>query len=266
MNGWGVFSTLRVLEGVLFAYERHYSRMKRDAERMRVPFEHSAEHLYGELLRLVEANDAREATLRVCVVRNRGGLFESPILADKTDLVAFTADVRNWGAGVKLSYVANGRHGASPFAGAKVTSWAQNLTLYEEARERGFDEVILLNEEGEVSECTSANIFTIQGDRVLTPPLNTSGCLPGVTRAIVLDELKVAGLSITEQPLTPSELEASNQVFITSTTRDLLPVMEIDGEPMRQDEFRLRLLQDAFVKRRSEYISQKARRSELSLA
>lgn len=263
LNGWGVFSTLRVSDGVLFAYERHYDRMKHDAARMRVPFELSSKDLHSRLVELVEANHAAESTLRVSVVRNKGGLFESPGLTRETDLVAFTADLRGWGSGVKLSYVPNGRHGASPFAGAKVTSWAQNLTWYEEAHERGFDEVILLNEYGQISECTSANIFAIQGDSVVTPPLRTSGCLPGVTRALLLEEINVPGLKISERELSPSELEDSDQVFITSTTRDLLPVLEIDGTRLEQESQRLQSLQDAFMQLRLAYVAARSRREHI---
>src|SRR5579863_2227194 len=75
MNGWGVFSTIRVQDGVLFAFERHYARMRRDAERMRVPFEPTPAELEETLLTLVAANEARDATLRVAVVRNQGNPF-----------------------------------------------------------------------------------------------------------------------------------------------------------------------------------------------
>lgn len=255
LNGWGIFSTLRVCQGVLFAYERHYRRMASDARLLRVPFELSADALHDSLLELVSANDAQNATLRVCIVRNTGGLFQSPGLTRATDLVAFTADLNDWGTGVKLTYVPQGRHGASPFAGAKVTSWAQNLTLYEQAHEDGFDEVILLNEEGQVSECTSANIFAIQGDKVVTPPLSTSGCLPGVTRALLLEEIRVEALCLEEKEISPSELEASDGVFITSTTRDLLPVLEIEGTAISQAPEKLEHLRREFQKYRAVYVS-----------
>jgi len=262
MNGWGVFSTLRVSDGVLFAFERHYERMGRNAERLHVPFKFSESGLETALLSLVKANQAFDATLRVAVVRNRGGLFESPSLARDAELIAFTADLTNWGDGVKLSYMPHARYGASPFAGTKITSWAQNLTWYEEAHERGFDEFILLNENGEISECTSANIFVIQEDRVWTPPVETSGCLPGVTRAVLLEEVQLPGLTIAERELTPSELEDSDQVFITSTTRDLLPVLELNHEPLHQDRDTLKLLQEAFLSYRAKYTASRPRHGE----
>jgi branched-chain amino acid aminotransferase len=255
LNGWGVFSTLRVCNGVLFAFDRHYRRMARDAELLHVPFEIAPDALRKLLLGLVEANQATNATLRVAMVRNRGGLFESPQISRDADLVAFTADLINWGEGVRLAYVPNGRFAASPFAGAKITSWAQNLTWYEEAHQRGFDEVILLNEHGQVSECTSANIFAIREDGVWTPPLGTSGCLPGVTRAILLEEIQARGFTIAERELSPSELEDSDQVFITSTTRDLLPVLSIDDVALEQDRPSLAVLQQAFSQYRDSYVT-----------
>src|SRR4051794_12319139 len=72
LSGWGVFSTLRVASGILFEYERHYARMRYDAIRLRVPFEIPAESLEKSLLKLIEANRAFDATLRVAVVRNKG--------------------------------------------------------------------------------------------------------------------------------------------------------------------------------------------------
>ena len=71
---------------------------------------------------------------------------------------------------MRLGVVPQARHAASRFAGTKFTSWAMNLTMYDEAHDRGLDEVVLLNERDEVSECTSANIFIVEGDQVFTPP------------------------------------------------------------------------------------------------
>ena len=266
MNGWGIFSTLRVAQGVLFAYHRHYARMQRDAERMRVPFDLSPSDFQSQLHSLLDSNSAYDATLRVAVVRNRGGIFAGPKITHETDLIAFTADLQSWGTGVKLTYVPHGRYGASPFAGRKITSWAENLTWYEDAHQRGFDEVVLLNETGQVSECTSANIFAVYGDHVYTPPLETSGCLPGVTRALLLEEIRVPGITIAERELSPSDLEAADQVFITSTTRDLLPVFEVDHEPLHQDGRVLHLLQSAFAEYRSHFVANHSHRNEIFAA
>jgi len=233
LTGWGVFSTIRVYDGVMFAWERHFARMTHDAQKMRVPFPADAAWLEAQLYKLIQANGASNATLRVNVVRNHGGLFQGHAPTPEFDLLAFTANVYQWGDSVRLGVIPHGRHAANEFAGVKYTSWAQNLTWYERAHEQGLDEVVLLNERGEVSECTSANIFVAQGGSVYTPPL-TSGCLPGVTRAVLLEEIRPAsGLRVSEKTLFPADLESAEEVFITSTTRELLPVVEIQGLRMK---------------------------------
>ncbi len=232
LAGWGVFSTLRVHRGVLFAYERHFERMRRDAAALRVPFPPDPDYIRSRLLRLVEANRAQEATLRVAVVRNRGGAWAGPSERE-FDLIALTAELTDWGESVRLAVQPQARHAACPLAGLKTLSWAQNLAWLEQAQARGYDEVVLLNERGEVSECTSANIFVAQAGRVWTPPL-ASGCLPGVTRALLLEEVRVAGMSVEEKTLYPQDLEQAEEVFITSSTRDLLPVREIEGLAVRR--------------------------------
>ena|SRR5579884_2090928 len=257
MNGWGVFSTIRVANGVLFAWERHWARMKHDAERMRVPFPSREDELKSGLMRLIEANDARDATLRVVVMRNHGGLFEGPSIDRKYDIVAFTTRLADWGESVRLTIKTFARYAQNEFAGAKIASWAMNLAWYEEAHERGFDEVILLNERGEVSELTSANIFAVQGKRVLTPPLS-SGCLPGITRELLLDEVHADGISVHEEVLIPPDLEEADEVFVTSTTRDLLPVRFIEGLRVKHASQTTEALRTALCEYRENYIRRHA--------
>ena len=227
LAGWGVFSTLRVSRGVLFAFERHWARMKKDATNLRVPFPERPEWMEERLLRLVRANGAEDATLRVVIVRNQGGIWQGPV--DRSfDLIALTAGLTDWGGSVRLGLVPDARHSASRFAGTKVTAWGFNLTWYEEAHEQGLDEVVLLDENGHVSECTSANIFAVFGHEVLTPPLS-SGCLPGITRELLLNDVRVEPYTVAERELTPADLESADEVFITSTTRDVLPAESIAG-------------------------------------
>ena len=103
--------------------------------------------------------------------------LKGPAITRDFDVVAFTIDVVQWPLSVKLAVVPDGRHAANEFSGTKYISWAENLTRYERAHEQGLDEVILLNERREISECTSANVFVVDAaNRVWTPPL-TSGRL-----------------------------------------------------------------------------------------
>ncbi len=255
LSGWGVFSTVRVADGVLFAWERHWARMARDAALFHVPLPAGPDEVQRRLLELVEANQAPNATLRVVIVRNCGGTWEGPSTGRASDLIALMSDLKDWGAGVKLRYIPQGRHAACAFAGTKILSWSMNLAWYEEAHEMDFDEVILLNERGEVSECTSANIFIARGSQVWTPPLS-SGCLPGITREILLEEIHAPGFEISERTLVPSDLEQADEVFITSTTRGLLPVFEIGGKAVPNSGKAQEVLEAAFGKYVSGYVAQ----------
>ncbi len=255
LAGWGVFSTLRVAEGVLFAFERHWARIQRDAALFHVPLPEGPEVVRGRLLELVEANHAYDSTLRVAIVRNGGGMWAGPSTGRSSDLIALTADTKDWGRGVKLAVQTQARHAACEFAGAKILSWAMNLTWLENAQQRGFDEVILLNERGEVAECTSANIFIANGSQVWTPPLS-SGCLPGVTREVLLNEIRVPGIEVREKSLLPADLATADEVFITSTTRDLLPVLEIEGAKVGRTLAAQTALAAAFHGRLRQYVAE----------
>jgi len=114
-----------------------------------------------------------------------------------------------------------------------------------------------------VSECTSANIFAVLGTRAVTPPLATSGCLPGVTRALLLQEVAVPGITFEEGTLMPSDLAQSDLCFVTSTTRDLLPIWEIDHKPMALDSALMTRLQQAFVSYRANHVAAHARHKEV---
>lgn len=254
LNGWGVFTTIHVCDGVLFEWDRHWGRMHTDAQRIRVPFPQDKAALEERLYRLIDANHAFNATLRVSVIRNRGGIWVGPEVMRDFDVVAFTREPTQWNSPVKLSLVEQGRHAASPFAGTKYLSWAENLTIYEQAHHDGYDDALLLNERGEVSECTSANIFVANGDRVATPPLS-SGCLPGVTRALLLEEISAPGLEVVERVVFPADLEAADEVFITSSTRELLPVSTIQGLRIRSSHGVRDRLQAAFTEHVRNYIA-----------
>jgi branched-chain amino acid aminotransferase len=250
--GWGIFSTLKIVDGVLFAFDRHWARLRKDAELLRVPFPWSPAELESILLQVVEANQDLNATMRVLVTRNKGTMWGGPGVETDIDLVAFTAPRNEWGEAARLGVVPNARHAANRFSGAKSTSWSMNLVWHEEAHQQGLDEVVLLNERQEVSECTSANIFAVFGDTAVTPPLS-SGCLPGITRLLLLEDVKVPGITVAEQTLTLADLRRADSIFITSSTRDLLPVSAVDGVPTGQDQRVYRRLLDAFLAFEKQY-------------
>jgi branched-chain amino acid aminotransferase len=228
LSGWGLFTTMRVVEGIPFAFDRHWKRLSRDAQRTHCPFPFDEETVRGQLGEVLLANRVREGCVRIYVIYNQAGFWRSDENFPAADLLICSADLPPYREQVRLSVREHGRHAASPLAGVKVTSWLNNVWSLYEAQQAGYDEVILLNERGEVAECTAANIFCVMAGRVVTPPLS-SGCLEGVTRSIVLEVGPQAGVPVEERTLFPEDLHAADEVFVSSTNRNLIPVVEISG-------------------------------------
>jgi branched-chain amino acid aminotransferase len=226
LSGWGLFTTMRIFQGEAFAYERHWRRLEKDAGRIRLPFPFDPEQVRRHLGELLNTNQVVEGTARIYMIYNRVGLWQSDEPMPPVDLLLCTAELPAPPELARLGIAEHGRHAASPLAGVKVTSWLNNVWHLAEAQKQGWTEVVLLNERGEVAECTTANIFSVEGGKVTTPPLS-SGCLEGVTRSVLLEIAPRSGVPMVEQTLTLEDLYAADEVFITSTNRSLLGVSEI---------------------------------------
>jgi branched-chain amino acid aminotransferase len=228
ISGWGIFTTVRVFEGIPFAFERHWKRLERDANRTHIPFPFNADRVREQLGEVLRANHVKQGCARIYAIYNQVGFWRSGEELPPTDLIIYSADLPSYSQQARLGLREQGRHAASQLAGVKVTSWLVNVWSLQEAQRDGFDEVVMLNERGEVAECTAANIFCVKGGRVATPPLN-SGCLEGITRGVLLEIGAAAGVPVEEKTLLPQDLYAADEVFISSTNRNLLPVSEIAG-------------------------------------
>jgi branched-chain amino acid aminotransferase len=258
LNGWGLFTTMRIFRGEAFAYERHWRRLEKDAGRIRLPFSFDPAKVRHHLSELLAANQVAEGTARIYMIYNRVGFWQSEEPIPQVDLLLFTAGLPPHPEQARLSVAEHGRHAGSPLAGVKVTSWLNNVWHLAEAQSQGWNEVVLLNERGEVAECTTANIFCVKNGKVTTPPLS-SGCLEGVTRGTLLEIAPRNGVSLVEQTLMPEDLYSADEVFITSTNRSLLGISEISGHkfsavmgPVAQK------LESAFDAAVHEYVAQRA--------
>ena len=229
LNGWGLFTTMRVFQGEPFAFERHWRRLEKDAGRTRLPFHFDPAEVRARLRELIHRNNVQDGTARVYFVYNQVGFWRSDENFPEVDWIMYTAGMPPHVEPMRLAVGAFGRYAASPLAGVKVTSWLQNVWTLQGAQQRGFDEIVLLNERGEVSECTAANIFCVRGGKVLTPPVS-SGCLEGITRAVLLDVAAQHGVPIEEAVLRPEELVSADEVFVSSTNRNVIGVGEIEGK------------------------------------
>jgi branched-chain amino acid aminotransferase len=229
LMGWGVFTTLRIYEGRPFAFDRHWARMRHDAERLGMKLTHEQEAVRLAVTRLAEANDRPEGMARVSFVKNHGGLWAQAGNRPEVDLLILTRELVQWPAIHRLKLQPHAIYSATRLAGVKMLSWVQNAALLEQAHAEGFDDVLLLNESGHVAECTSANVFLVRGGKVVTPPLS-SGCLPGVTRDVLREIVPRTGFALLEENLTTEDLSSAAEVFISSTTREVAAVGSIGSQ------------------------------------
>lgn len=258
LSGWGLFTTLRIYSGEPFAFERHWKRLEKDARRTHCPFPFAEEKVRTELGEVIRANQVKEGTARVYVIYNRQGFWQSDEAMPQADLLLYTAGLPTYREPSRLALREDGRHAASPLAGVKVTSWLNNVWNLYEAQQRGFDEVVLLNERGEVAECTAANISVVRGGKVSTPALR-SGCLEGVTRAVLLEIGPAAGVPTEERILRPEDLYSADEVFLSSTNRNVLAVGEIEGHKIPAAPGPItRKLEQAFAAYVADYIARRA--------
>ncbi len=257
LNGWGLFTTVRVFEGQPFAFERHWKRLQKDAARTRLPFPFDEDTVRSQLGAVLRANHVTEGCARIYVVFNKG-FWASEEQAPDVDLILYSAPLPGYREPARLGLAEQGRHAASPLAGTKVTSWLANVWNLAQAQAGGWDEVVLLNERGEVAECTAANIFCVKGPRVFTPPLS-SGCLEGITRSVLLEIGAAAGAPLQERVLRPEDLYAADEVFISSTNRSVLAVGEVYGHKLPAAPGPVtRKLEQAFAAYVREYLALRA--------
>lgn len=220
--GDGVFETAKVVDGVPFALTRHLERLGRSAAGLGLPVPDvgTLRHAISETLAANASALTTPLRLRVTLT---GGV--SPLGSDRgtagPTLVVALAHMTGWGATAKTVVVPWVRNERSATAGVKTTSYAENVVALAHAKDRGASEALFANTVGQLCEGTGSNVFVVVGGRVLTPPLS-SGCLAGVTRALVLEWLGADAVDETDLPI--GVLDEADEVFLTSSTRDVQPV------------------------------------------
>jgi branched-chain amino acid aminotransferase len=256
--GWGLFTTVRIVRGEAFAYERHWRRLEKDAALTRLPLAYTGARVRVMLQEVIRANQVKDGCARIYLVWNTVGGWRSDEKMPDVDLLIATADLPHYPDVMRLTVREHGRHASSSLAGVKTISWLDSVWAVAEAQRAGFDEVVLLNERGEVSECTAANIFAAKGEKVITPPLS-SGCLEGVTRGILMEIASEAGTSVVEQTLRLEDLYGADEVFVTSTNRNAIGVKEIDGHTIADGAMGpiTQKLDEAFEEYMQEYVGRR---------
>ncbi|MDQ1288505.1 MAG: branched-chain amino acid aminotransferase [Actinomycetota bacterium] len=228
--GDGVFETCKVVGGEVFALGRHLGRLARSAAVLRLvcPAEQALRTAVVDLMDAAGPVDL--GRLRLTLTGGPGPLGSGRDEADPTLILAVSPS-SPWPERIAVVTVPWTRNECSAVAGAKTTSYAENVVALAEAHDRGAHEALLTNTRGLVCEGTGSNVFVERDGVLVTPPLR-SGCLAGITRELFLEWAAADGLPVTEDDVTPRELAQAPEVLLTSSTRDVQHVAELDGAPV----------------------------------
>ena len=240
LYGDGVFEGIRAYNGRVFKLASHLKRLYASAAAVRLEIPYEVDVLAQAIRDTVKANDRREAYIRLCVTRGVGSLGLNPFLCKKANvfIIADTISMyppqlyENGMEVVIAKTIRNHPHALCP--SIKSLNYLNNILAKIEAIDAGVLEAVMLNHEGNVAECTGDNIFIVRdGDRgrpeLVTPP-KSAGVLEGVTMATVLSLAGDQGFDATRADLKPEDLYQANEVFLTGSAAEVIPVTKIDGK------------------------------------
>ena len=218
----GVFETLLITNGDVFALDRHLVRLANSARGMGITCPDA--HIVGEAVTQTLAANTRidHGRLRITVTSGNGPLGSDRGGAEPT-LVITLAPTPEWPdttSAVVVPWIKNER---SALVGLKTTSYAENVVALELAHSLGFSEALMCDSQGRLSEGTGSNVFFVQDQTLITPDTHT-GLLKGITRDLVIECATVLGLNIAYQDLTAQDLGTVDEAFLTSSTRNVHPL------------------------------------------
>ena len=226
LHGLGLFETLLAIDGVPVFTDRHLARLHQACARLGWPL--TLPDFHETATELLARNDltAGRAKIRLAVTAGSGSIHDLTPGGDRLVWMtvlpvgepsdSLTACLSPWP-----------RNERSPLAGMKCASYAENLVALDHARRQGFDETIFTNTVGHLCEAATANLFLVNDGTLITPPL-ASGCLPGITREVVIELAEVLGMPCEERDLLPRELQCADEVFLTSSIRGVTRLSRID--------------------------------------
>ena len=238
MYGDGVFETLRVVNGRPFRMMQHLERMARGADFLKIKCPFTLWDLQDFAGRLIGKNKMPAAILRVTLTRGPGERGYTPKTDGKPTVVMTLHAAPSLGKTIRWTLATSSFRvpAADPLAAFKTMNKLTHIMARIEAIENGADEALLMNTDGEVAETASGNLFWVSRNRVCTVP-TSSGALPGITRAVVLEICRSLGLQTTQRVIKPGVLRKAEGIFITQSALGIVPVTALDGEPVASSPF-----------------------------
>jgi len=242
LYGEGVYETLRTYNGQPFLFDRHMRRLRNSAGMLAlsVPLtDAEIDARFRETMRAAGLGDApeREAYIRILVTRGIGELTYDPAACPTPSVVVIVKPnvapaPEVFERGVKVTLVSTVRnHPGTVNPLIKSNNLINNALAMQEAFRRGGFEGIMRNYKGELAECTQSNFFIVKNGAALTPPID-AGLLPGITRAFIFEVGADVGIDVREAVLKDADLFGADECFLTSTTREVVPIVQVDDRTL----------------------------------
>lgn len=245
LYGYGLFETMRAYSGHIFRLKRHLERLSQSAKLLGLPL--NAFDLEKACYDTLQANKLKDARIRLTVSIGEGEVIPIPPKHPKPTVLVTAARYvplaeEAYRKGYKAVVSSIRQNSQSPLSRLKSANYLNNILARIEARAAGADEAILLNERGFLCEGSASNIFLVSKGNLITPG-EESGCLPGITRQVVIELAQGLGISLAQREVRFEELLRAGEAFLTNSIMELMPLAEVDGKPIGRGEVTGRLTQ-----------------------
>src|SRR5213075_1236927 len=234
LYGDGIFEGIRFYNGGVFRLEEHLERLWDSARSICLEVPMSRSEMTEALLETIRKNDLREGYIRLIVTRGVGNLGLNPAQCKRPSVIIIATTIALYSkkvceTGLTVVTCATRRTGSAALNPAvKSLNYLNNVMARIEANLAGADEALMLNEAGNVAECTADNVFVIKMGQIFTPPIS-AGALRGITRSVVFEMATELGLKISEIDITRHDVFVADECFLTGTAAELIPVIKADG-------------------------------------
>jgi branched-chain amino acid aminotransferase len=234
LYGDGIFEGIRFYNGRVFRLEEHLARLWDSARSICLEIPMSMREMTDALLETIRQNDLRDGYIRLLVTRGVGNLGLNPVQCKRPSIIIIVATIALYPAEIYakgLTVVTCATRRTNPAAlnpAVKSLNYLNNVMARIEANLAGADEALMLNEQGNVAECTADNVFIIKHGQGFTPPI-TAGALRGITRSVVFDIAAELGIKIAEADITRHDVFIADECFLTGTAAEVIPVIKADG-------------------------------------
>ena len=234
LYGDGIFEGIRFYNGRVFRLEEHLERLWDSARSICLEIPIGRGEMTEALLETIRQNDLREGYIRLVVTRGVGNLGLNPTQCKRPSIIIIATTIALYSKevcekGLTVVTCATRRTGSAALNPAvKSLNYLNNVMARIEANLAGADEALMLNEAGNVAECTADNVFIIKRGQIFTPPIS-AGALRGITRAVVFDIAAELGLRISEIDITRHDVFVADECFLTGTAAEIIPVIKADS-------------------------------------